>query len=493
MKKGFSDMTDSLGHLCCALAKALALDPVPVIQDMVYVPGAEGLRLTDITNSKVDSCESHRFTFTNTVRRLMDSAYQDAVPCSCSTHVFKGSEHVKGYVHVTCVGGERRVLDQDTTLRIRRRTLWAYEMDNVVAAYKWLMHNRTRLYPMCCKAVLVYQLKKSPWLPPGLYIYRTQPAHFGCTQERPLRVVDQFNFRARSHSLREGLPSAITIDMYPGRDNLSVLYVITRKLAIAIAEYGNRVFGEAKALGIDPSSSTSACDMRACEHYEVSMRTERACVIDLRWKGFDTKTECIKAIPRVRGMQAVLWSNHTHNIQEVECKVLTWLFGLSNELPREVQMVDYTREDLCVRYIILDMDTFQDALPEPPRGNGVFFIHTHFTGDRAMATKAIGDVSGLRSRMGSPCPASSPYGMWYCISGIGHYQPTPFSCGLEAGSAENISEVMQNSILEWTLSHDGTACEAIGVQCTLYVRGKEYKMMVSHTMLDSETLPIFRL
>lgn len=279
MKKGFPHRMDSVGgHLCCALDRALALDPVPVIGDMVYVPGAEGLCLTDVAEGSVNPCLSHRFTFKRTVQIMMDCAH-DGVLCPCSSiHRFKDSKttHVSRYVHMDCGSGNNGGDDKDTTPRIHRRTLWAYEMDNVVTAYKWLIQNRTRLYPMCCEAVIVYQLKWSHWLPPGLYINRTQPTHFGCTLERPLKVVDQFNFLSHSHSLREGegLPSAISIEMYPGRENVSVLYVITRKLPISIAEYGNRVFGEARALGIDPSSSTSARDMGACEHYEVSMRTE---------------------------------------------------------------------------------------------------------------------------------------------------------------------------------------------------------------------------
>lgn len=375
------------------------------------------------------------------------------------------------------------------------RTLWAYEMENVVTAYRWLMQNRSREYPKCCEAVIVYQLRKSQSLPPGLYVYRNRPSHFGCTEERPLTVVDQFNFVSQSEQFRswEGLPSTITIDMFPGRENFSVLYVISRKLAIHVPEYGNRMFGEARALGIvEPCSTMNAI---ACEHHEVAMRTERVCVIDLRWKGFDTQTACMKAIPRVRGLQAVVWSNHSDKYQEIECEVLAWLFALKNELPREVHMIDYKREALGVRYILMDMETFPGVLPKPPSRNVSFFIHTYFMGDLTLATNAIGEVPGTRSRMGSPCPNAS-FAFWYSLPAMGHCQPTPFSCGVRHGCASPITEELKRSLLEWALEQDGTSCLAIAVQHTLYYHtvAMKYKMMVSHTVMDNDTtLNIFKL
>lgn len=369
-------------------------------------------------------------------------------------------------------------------------------MDNVVTAYRWLMQNRTREYSKCCDAVIVYQLKKSQSLPPGLYVYRNRPSHFGCTEERPLTVVDQFNFVGQSGQFRswEGLPSAITIKMFPGRDNFSVLYVIGRKLAIPVPEYGNRMFGEARALEIVESCSTR--NVIACEHHEVAMRTEQVCVIDLRWKGFDTKTACIKAIPRVRGLQAVVWSNHSSNYQEIECKVLMWLFGISNELPREVHMVDYKRESLGVRYILMDMETFPGVLPEPPSRKTSFFIHTYFIGDLTLATNAIGDMPGTRRRMGSPCPNASAFAFWYSVPAMGYCQPTPFCCGVRHGCASTITEEFRKSLVKWALEKDGTSCLAIAVQHTLYYHTGQmkYKMMVSHTVMDNDTaLTIFKL
>ncbi|KAJ8009880.1 hypothetical protein DPEC_G00068770 [Dallia pectoralis] len=380
--------------------------------------------------------------------------------------------------------------------RTTARILWAYEMDNVVTAYRWLMTNRSRAFPKGCDAVIVYQLEKSRCLPPGLYVYRTCPSHFGCTAERPLMVLDQFNFVCQPEQVRswEGLPRAITIGMFPGREHFSALYVISRKLAIPVLEYGNRIYGEARALEIIESYSTM--NAIPCEHHEVAMRTERECVIDLRWKGFETKTACLKAIPKVRGLQAVVWSNHSGDFQDIECKVLAWLFGVSNTLPKEVQLMDFKREALGVRYILMDMKMFPGVLPMPPIRDVSFFVHTYFTGDFNLATTAIGEVPGTRSRIGSPCPNSSAFSVWYSLPAMGYCQPTPFSCGVRHGHTSTISEGFKRSLLEWTLGKDGTSCLAVAVQHTLCYHGGErkYKMVLSHTVMDHDTtLNMFKL
>ncbi|TNN46266.1 hypothetical protein EYF80_043546 [Liparis tanakae] len=340
-------------------------------------------------------------------------------------------------------------------------------MDNVAAAYRWLRQNQSHKCPKCCDAVLVYQVDKSKSLPPGLHVYRTPPSHFGCTAERPSTVVDQFNFCSRDHlGSLEGVPSSITIAMYPGRENFSALYVINSRLAIPVPEYGNRLFGEARALGlIEPCSTMNAI---ACVHHEVAMRTEQACVIDLRWRGFDTKTACIKAIPRVRGLHAVVWSNHSGDIQAIECTVLTWLLGLANELPSEVQLIDYKGEELGVRYILMGTETFPGVLPEPPGANACFFIHTYFIGDVTLATKAIGEAPGTRRRMGSPCPNGATFTRWYSLPvAVGHCQPRPFSCGVRDGRVPKITEDFKGLLLKWASGKDGTSCLALAVQHTV--------------------------
>ena len=503
--------------LCCPLYKALTLDPVPVIGSMIYVPGAEGFDLRDLTEEIVNPCPAHKFTFKHTVDTLLRYAVQTG-PCSCSSSSSSSSSSSPNSSSLSTSphnematecssppfgtekarivskgGGEKDGLGSKVK---PQRILWAYEMDSVVTAYRWLIQHRCLMYATCCKAVIVCQLKSSKCLPPGLYIYRNRLSHFGCTEERPLKVVDQFNFGGCDDSFgsEDELPSIIMIPMYPGCDNYSCLYIISRNIHITVPEYSNRIVGEAMALEImEPCSLINAA---ACEHQEVAMRTERACVIDLRWKGFDTRTSCVRAIPKVRGLQAVVWSNHSGNVQETECKVLTWLFGLSNELPKEVQLIDCKREALGVRYILMDMDTFPGPLPQPPSENVSFFIQTYFMGDVTLATKAIGEVPRTRSRMASPCPNVSAFVYWYSLPPMGHCQPTPFTCGVRRGRASMVTDTLKNSLLQWSLEKDGSSCLAIAVQHTLYYNMSEmkYKMMVTHTVMDNDTsLNIFKL
>lgn len=504
-KKGLSSMEPAV-DLCCSLYKALTLDPVPVIGNVLYVAGAEGLRLSNLTEETAKPCPAHRFNFRHTVETLLQHV-STTERCVCESSPAYSTERwkneapfLRGKPKTACVNRVKRGGEEagkgDSPPEFTRRMLWAYENDNVVAAYKWLIRNRSRDYPKCCEAVIVYQLKRSQSLPPGLYVYRTQPTHFGCTAERPLAVLDQFNFggRLQRGGLKAGLPSAIVIKMFPGCENFSALYVISRKLAISTPEYGNRMFGEARALNIiDVCSSANAI---LCQHHEVAMRTERMCVLDLRWKGFDTKSACIKAIPRVGGLQAVVWCNHSSEIQDIECNVLTWLFGFSNKLPREVQLIDYKREAHGVRYILMDMDTFPGSLPKPPTKDTSYFVHTYFVGDLRLATQAIGELPECRSRMGSPCPNESCFTFWYSLPSLECCQHTPFSCGVRHGALSAFTEASKTCLLEWVLQKPGTSCMGLAVQHTLYYHAAnmKYKLMVSHTVMDNDdSLTIFRL
>lgn len=501
-KKGLSSM-EPMGDLCCSLYKALTLDPVPVVGNMIYVAGAEGLSLSDLTEETVKPCPIHRFNLrhitdtllryaSNNKRCCCESAGSKTVPFEESVYPFLDEAPEKDRVQIVTERGGTR----DTSRSTRRRVLWAYEMDNMVAAYKWLIRNRSHNYPKCCEAVIVYQLRRSQSLPSGLYIYRTQPTHFGCTVERPLMVLDQFNFVSQTQhlGLNTGLPHAITIKMFPGRENFSVLYVINRNLAIrnlAISgpEYGNRMFGEAKALGmVDPCLSASSC-----EHEDVAMRTERMCVIDLRWKGFDTKSDCIKAIPKLKGLQALVWCNHSSDPTGIECKVLAWLFDIENQLPKEVHLIDYKREMLSVGYILMDMDTFPGSLPKPPTKKSTYFVHTYFAGDLRLATDGIGEVPEYRSRMGSPS-RNNCFNFWYSLPTLGCCQPTPFSCGVRHEQVSEITDDFKTHLQEWVLGKDGTSCMGLAVQHTLYYHAVDmkYKLMVSHTVMNND-LNIFKL
>lgn len=238
----------------------------------------------------------------------------------------------------------------------------------------------------------------------------------------------------------------IIIKMFPGCENFSTLYMISRKLAISVPEYGNRMFGGARALGI--VDSCSSMTMISCEHNKVAMWMEWVCVIDLQWKGFDTKTACIKAIPRVRGLQTVVWSNHSGKIQERECNILTWLFSFSNKLRKVVQLINYKREALGVRYILMDMNMFPGSLPKPPTRDTSYFVHTDFVGDQLLAKNAIGEVSECGRRMGSPCPNKPCFTFCYSLPAMGCCQPTPFSCRVRHGELLAITEDCKTCPLE---------------------------------------------
>jgi hypothetical protein len=173
----------------------------------------------------------------------------------------------------------------------------------------------------------------------------------------------------------------------------------------------------------------------------------------------------LAAIPRVRGLQAVVWSNHNAAVQDIECKVLSWIFGLSNELPKEVQMIDCKREACGVRYILMDMETFPGVLPQPPSTTKSFFIHTYFMGDVKLATNAIGLVSEGRGRIGSPCENNSAFAMWYELPTLGHCQPTPFSCGVRYGVAPSITAEFKSSLIE--LSWQRMELVAWQLQCSI--------------------------
>lgn len=382
------------------------------------------------------------------------------------------------------------------------KRLWAHEIETVVKAYKWMIQFRGQDYAKCSEAVIVYQLRRSQSLPAGLYVYKTCPLHFGCTAERPVAVLDQFNFVSHpDHNLDrfggDTLPKIITIDLFPGCDNYSAVYVMDRKIhfvAPLCEWYNNRMFGEARALGFVSSHPTP--EPAYCDYHLVGMRNSQVCVMDLRWNAFETKIACRRAIPKIRGMQAVLWSNHENNFQDVECTVLAWLFGVSNELPKEVQLIDYKNEALGVRYIVMNMDKFPGVLPDPPVSNTSLFIHTHFTGDLKLATKAIGTLPSGRSRMASPHYADDAFAVWYALPPkMGRLQPTPFSCGTTRVQA-NLPDNFKKSLLDWSMEQDGANCMAIAVQHTLYFHHRQggYKMMLTHIVRDNDTsLDIFRL
>lgn len=480
--------------LCCSLQKALTLNPVPVIGNKIYIPGAEGLNLRELRVDAIQLCCSHVYSVRNILDMLLAHASNDAGQSkSCVSQPVE-----RDFVTGSDEDGRPTGRSVDGTLIYKRsracfwgQVLWAYEMEAVVEAYKWIIKNRSRFHQGCSEtATVVYQLRTHNGLPPGLYVYGRPLSYPNCPSERPLVVIDQFNLSAT----RDNLPASISISVFPGKEHYSAMYVIHRKLVMSDSEYGNRVFGEAKALDIIDASH----GVKRCEHHQIALRTEQIFVVDLRWKSFDTKSACLSAVPKLRGLQAVIWSNHISNTQEVECKVLAWLFGLSNELPGEVQLIDHRHEKLGLRYILLEMDTFCESLPKPPGIQDSFFLPTYFAGDMILAKSATGNLKRSRSRMGSPCHKEVAFESWYVLSDLADCEPTPFSCGtlLDKSLCPVLSNTLRDSILQWSHMKNGTECLGLAVQHTLYYHGveKRYKLMVTHTVMDTDnTLSIFRL
>lgn len=470
--------------------RALSLEPVPVIDDMVYIPGAEGFPLTKMMS--VTPCPSHRFSFAHSVSVLMQqhacAPFKKLCPCVQRTEgktVDKGARQVDHVRRDLTAAGPQIAPGG-------KGVLWALEISQVVTAYRWILNNRSTHYAKCCDAVVVYQMKKSRWLPPGLYVYRKKPAHFGCTVERPIAVIEQFNFNM-SRAVPE-LPNAITIDIFPGCNNYSTMYIVMRKHSRLTPKYGNRIFGEGAAMDVMDMTHHPPEGIVASERYEVAIRTERMYVLDMRWRAFDTLTACVQAIPKIKGMKAIFWSNHNGNVQETECKVLSWIFGHCNELPPEVNMVDNTAETLEVRYMLVNMDTYPGELPQPPRRDMSFFTHTFFDGDHNLALAAAGVVMSPKSRMGSPCD-DKPFAFWYALPTMGSCHPTPYTSG-EMYAEVNSTEKVKNELVEWTLGTDGADCQGLAVQHTLYYHCEQnqFKMMVCHTVHDTDkSLNVFRL
>lgn len=307
-----AEKTSSPPHLCCALYRALTLNPVPVVGGELYAPGVEGLHLVSLKedmNMSVSCCYLHRFNFKRVVEELLDRATDN--PCACVSASAKNGDPVSGKTTSTrrprseatkTPGGRAQTTAHAEKRQRPIRTLWAYELAPVAAAYRWLLCNRSARFPKCCDATLVYQVNGSSTLPPGLYVYRARPPHFGCSREMPMIVLDQFNF-VTTCTAAGGLPAAITVDAFPGRQNFSALYVMTRRIILRTHEYSNRLLGEALALNLlEPAS---AARLVSCDHHHVAMRTDTKCVLDFRWNSFDSMSECLNAVPKIRGLNAV--------------------------------------------------------------------------------------------------------------------------------------------------------------------------------------------
>lgn len=466
--------------LCCRLYRALTLEPVPVIGDMLYAVGAVGVNLRELSLPTDSRCAMHKYNLETAIDALL-------------------KEGKKGKRCVRRRRGDGASTEDSTAAKRSRAcswntsTLWAYELEPVVNAYRWLWQNRSSLYSQCCDAVVVCQMKRSESLPPGLYVYMTCPRPSCChyTAERPLAVIDQF------HGSAPGTHTNVpAIYMYPGKDSFSAMYVVRRRLVgvnndCKTVKYGNRMYGEALALRlINPFAGDELCTS-----HNVALRNDHMYVMDLRWNSFNTRSECVKAIPRSKGLRGLFWANHTCDPQEIERQVLFWLFGFNNELPREVNTLENENEKHSVTYLLLDLTRFQEDLPQPPSKDESWFLHVYFEGDFDIATYAIGIVPDGMSRISTPVAAHKEI-YWHQLELCHGKRPTPYSVGTayESAVCEQDTKLLLN-IQKYAFAKTG-GCMGVAVNYTLCYdwASEEYKVMVCHTIMDSnDCLDFFKL
>ena len=333
-------------------------------------------------------------------------------------------------------------------------------------------------------------MKRSKSLPPGLYVYRTLPSHFNCTAERPLAVIDQFDGPAPG--THPTVPSWISIDMFPGKASFSAIYVVSRiQHDCKTAKYSNRMYADALALGLtDPSVGAELCT-----RHNVGLRNDRMYVMDLRWNSFNTRTECAKAIPRVKGLRGLFWSNHTSETRRVEREVLFWLFGYTNELPREVQTVDNPGEKHQVRFLLMELTGFREGLPRPPSNTTSWFLHVYFEGDFKIATHTIGIVPEGMRRISAPVKDDEE-NYWHHMKLSRGDKPTPYSVGTSYKSTVYGQDTKLLCEIQKYVFKETGGCMAVAVNYTLYYDSvfRQYAVMVCHTVLETNDEPhVFRL
>ncbi|KAK2813479.1 hypothetical protein Q5P01_000848 [Channa striata] len=194
----------------------------------------------------------------------------------------------------------------------------------------WLIRHGREL-PQVLRRVLVYQIERSRACP-GLSCTGRAPLA-GCSKQRPLTVVDQFNRgRPKARSNRSRAAEGCGRHHHrrvPGRDNFSALCVIGAGSRCR-ARCGNRLFGEAVALGLIDRVPPRSDLLRA----PPSGHADRASVRDR------------PALERVRRHELVSerraedhgacggWCGQPRRRpQKTESGVLAWLLGTATRCP----------------------------------------------------------------------------------------------------------------------------------------------------------------
>lgn len=284
--------------VCYCLHTALALEPSPIVGGALYALGVEGMTaksLLDISPNNL--CAEHKFNMGRVTEELMPVAagmganalcicQLAEINKSCRCRVVNGRARAEP-ASLRCGRGRERQRRLHYVDKERlKRTFWTLEFQPIANAYQWMIRNRDSRCPKGCECVFVYQTRRSESLPPGFYVYKSRPSHFGCTAQRPLAVLEQFNFETS-----DWVPDTISVEVYPGGDSFSAVHVIDRNFNLrTIPEYSNRLFGEATALDLILDEHRRSAVV--CGKHLIVKRTGEVCVIDMHWNAFETWRPC---------------------------------------------------------------------------------------------------------------------------------------------------------------------------------------------------------
>ena len=431
--------------LCCVLAKALTLEPVPVIGNRVFVCGAVGMPLEELCLFREDICKLH----VNSMQSILENLEREDMLCGQGD---RQKKRQKSSVKAQPFIESRGVAIRDDLTKV----LWARESLLVARAYQWTMTLRRQNLPGCGMTVLV-RLRKSDRLPPGIYLYSQPQLEIGTL----LEVLEQCGV-----SVAESIPATLSIRLFPGTKPCSAMYIIKRKMEkMFFTEYSNRLYGETMSIG----SLEHNVQPVGCNLLDIGMRNGQRYVVDLRWKAGDLLKDCIAAVPKIRGLKAWVWHND-HNSYALEESVVALIHGSMNLLDPRMTIIDYTAEQFDFAFRTEKVSLLD--LPEPPDRMRSYFACTYVEGNVDLASNVIGKLPKRSMRMGYP--GNMNCFTWYELSCVGvGCNPTPLSEGklvsevpatqslLDTWAWENIQLASQSKVfaLVHTLYYSCINCE----------------------------------
>lgn len=443
--------------LCCVLAKALTLDPVPVIDNRVFICGAVGKPLEELCLRREDICELHINSIPSILANLAKGNSEAILSSRGDQQKKRHTSSVKAQLFIASEGVAFR---KDLT-----KLLWAREYSLVERAYKWTMTLRRQNLPGCGLTVLI-RLRKSDGLPPGLYLYSQPQPEIGTL----LEVLEQ-----NGVSVAESMPATLSIRVFPGTDPCSAMYIIKRKTEKTVpTEYSNRLYGETMFMGsIEHNVQPIGCDF-----LDIGLRNNQKYVVDLRWKAGDLLKDCISAVPKIRGLKAVVWRND-HDSYALEESIVAWIHGSMNPLDPRTTIIDYSAEQFDFAFRTEKVSRLD--LPEPPDRMRSYFTHTYVEGDVDLASTVIGKLPNGSMRMGYPGNMNSF--TWYEMSSLGvGCNPTPLSEGKPVPGVPASWSLLDTRT--WKNIQPISGSHFLAVMHTLYYScvNCEYSIMITHVL-----------